>query len=177
MKTLEYIRFADPPVWQATLANSFPLWLLSFALLPSASLFSEMPVGIFFLLFIAVIIFLVWLRWFTPELILYTFFPIIPVFLFDEMSARYETYFILLCALILTLGIFVYQFSLHRGNLGLAWLILLVVFIGTWMLASHANQNYWQMVGEFGYGCAPDMPDCAPLPDNATPWWIVFFRF
>ena len=176
MKTIEYIRWADPPVWQATLANSLPLWLLSFALLPSPPLFSEMPAGIFFVLFIAVIILLLWLRWFTPELILYTFFPIIPVFLFDEMSARYETYFILFCALILTLGIFGYHLNLHKGTLGLAWLILLVVFIGTWMLASHANQNYWQMVAELGYGCAPDMPDCAPLPDNATPWWVLFFR-
>jgi hypothetical protein len=155
MKTIAYIRWADPPVWQATLANSLPLWLLSFALLPDPS-FPEMPAGIFFALFMAVIAFLLWLRWFTPELILYTFFPIIPVFLFDEMSAGYETYFILLCALILTLGIFGYQLSLHKGTLGLAWLILLVIFIGTWMLASHAVQNYWQMVSNLGYGCAPD---------------------
>ncbi len=35
MKTIEYIRWTDPPVWQATLANSLPLWMLSFALLPS----------------------------------------------------------------------------------------------------------------------------------------------
>jgi len=177
MKTMAYIRWADPPVWQATLANSLPLWMLSFALLPYPPLFSEMPAGIFFVIFIAVIILLLWLRWFTPELILYTFWSIIPVFIFDEMSARYETYFILLCVLILTLGIFGYQLSLHKGTLGAAWLILLVFFIGTWMLALHANQNYWQMVGELGYGCATGMPDCILMPDNATPGWILFFRF
>ena len=100
----------------------------------------------------------------------------VAVGIFEEVSARYETPFILLCALTLTIGIFGYQLSLHKNFLGLGWLILLVAVVEMWMLASHANQNYWEMVSAFGYGCAPNMPDCATMPDNATPWWVLFFR-
>lgn len=156
MKTLEYIRWADPPLWKATFANILPLWLLSLMFLPSP--ISGKLAGILFMLTIAVIIFLLWIRWFTPELILYSLFPIIPIMIFEEVPASYKIPFILFCALLLSIGIFGYQLSFHKGFVGLAWLILLVVFIGTWILASHANQNYWQMT------------------DNATPWWILFFR-
>jgi hypothetical protein len=131
----------------------------------------------FFLLSIAVMILLLWIRWFTFDLIFYSFFPIIPIFIFEEISPSYKTPFILLCTLLLTIGIVGYRFSLHKYTLGLGWLILLVVFIGTWMLASNANQNYRQMVGDLGYGCDPYKSGCpAPLPAKATPWWVLFFR-
>ena len=175
MKTIAYLRWADPPVWQATLANSLPIWLLALVINPGLP-FPAWIAGMLFLLAVAMIMLLLWLGWLTPELILYSLLSVIPMFFFEDMSARYETYFILLCALTLTIGIFGYQLSLHKDILGLGWLILLVAFVGTWMLASHANQNYWQMVSTLGYVCAPDMPGCAPLPDNMTPWWILFFH-
>ena len=124
---------------------------------------------------IALIILLLWLRWFTPELILVTFFPIIPIFLFDEMSARYEIAFMLLCTLVLSIGVFAYRLSLHKDYIGLGWLILLGVFIGTWMLASHANQNYWQIFSDLGYTCGPDWQPCTSLTGNETPPWVLFF--
>lgn len=175
MKTIAYLRWADPPLWKATLANLLPLWLLCLAIFPP-SIFEKLT-GIFFALSIVVIILLLWFRWFTPELIFYSFFPIIAFFIFEEISPSYKTPFILFCTLLLSIGIFGYRLSLHKYSVGLAWLILFVVFIGTWMLASNANQNYRQMVGDLGYGCDPYMCCCpAPLPANATPWWVLFFR-
>ena len=54
--------------------------------------------------------------------------------------------FILLCALSLTTGIVGYQRSLNKDFLTLGWLILVLIVIATWVVASHADQNYWQMV-------------------------------
>ena len=178
MKTIEYVRWADPPLWKATLANLLPLWLLSFVF--TAEGFPPPPISIelaatAFVLAIAVSLVLLWLRWLTPELLLYSFFPLILLFLFDEISTSYKTPFILLCALLLTTGIVGYQLSLYKDSVGLGWLILLVVAIAIWMLASHAVQNYWQMVGDLGYGCIPDTQGCAPLTGKETPWWVLFF--
>jgi hypothetical protein len=173
VKTMAYIRWADPPLWRATLADLIPLWLLSFIFLPHPV--SWKMAGISFVLYIVAIILLLWIRWFTPELILYTFFPILPIWIFDEMSASYEIAFVLLCTLVLSIGIFAYRLSLHKDYIGLGWLILLVVFIGTWMLASHANQNYWQMFSDLGYTCGPDWQPCTSLTGNETPPWVLFF--
>jgi hypothetical protein len=176
MKTIAYIRRADPPVWQATLANSLPLWLLSSLLLPSLP-FSAAIGYLISLTFIALIVFLLWLGWYTPELILYSLCPIILLFLFEEVSPAYKTSFILFCTLLLTAGITGYRFSLHKDVLGWGWLVLVVAFIGTWVLASNADQNYWQMIADLGYGCDPYSPGCpAPVPAHGTPWWVLFFR-
>ena len=169
MKTIAYIRWADPPLWIASLANLFPLWLLSFAFMAGAF-------GLGITAFIISIVVLLWLGWFTPELILYSLFPFASLFIFEEVPVRYEIPFRLLCVLLLTLGIVGYRLSTHKNSLGIGWLILLVVFIGTWMLASNANQNYWQMVVDLGYGCDPRVRGCAPVSANATPWWVLFFR-
>ena len=175
MKTIAYIRWADPPLWMATLADLLPLWLLSLAILPSS--LSAKLAGMLFLLSIAVMILLLWLRWFTFDLIFYSFFPIIPLFIFEEISPGYQTPIILFCMLLLTMGIVGYRVSLHKDVLGLGWLILLFVFIGTWMLASNANRNYWQMIVDLGYGCDPFNSGCPfALPANPTPWWALFFR-
>jgi hypothetical protein len=169
MKAIEYIRWADPPLWRAAFSNLLPLWLLSFGYIVGW-------VGPAFWLAIVAIIILLWVKWFTPELILYSLLPIIILmFLFDEMSPRYEAGFILICTLFLTIGIFGYRISFHKDFLGLGWLILLGVFIGTCALASHANQNYWQLVSNLDYGCPPDIRGCPPLTGNETPWWILFF--
>lgn len=140
VKTIAYIRWADPPLWMVTLANLLPLWFLSFIFLPHPV--SWKLGGIAFVLYIVVFMILLWIRWFTPELILYSFFPIIPIWIFDEMPASYEIAFELICTFLLSIGIFGYRLSLHKDSVGLAWLILLVVFIGTWILASQAVQNY-----------------------------------
>jgi hypothetical protein len=149
MKTIAYIRWADPPFWVETLANLLPLWLIILA-------FTVGSLGIF-LLAIAAMIFLLWLGWFTPELILYSLFPFATLVLFEEMPDPYSIPFLLLCAIILTVGIIGYRLSLHRDWIGFGWLTLVVFFIGTYLLASHANQNYWQMTG------------------NETPWLVLFF--
>lgn len=176
MRTIAYIRRADPPFWRATLANLLPLWLLGLALFP-ASISAEFTTR-FFLLSMTVMILLLWLRWFTPELIFYSFFPIIPLFLFEEISPVYKTPFILFCMLLLSIGIFGYRLSLHKYSVGVAWLILFVVFVGTWILASNAGQNYGQMVLDLGYGCDPFGGGCpAPRPADPIPWWVLFFGF
>lgn len=158
-RTVAYLRWAEPPLWQVTLADSLPLWLLSVIFMDiSIGLFPFGPglEGVPFLIVIAVTTLLLWMGWFTPELILYSLFPIIPTFIFEEIPPDYKLSFFLLCTFILTTGIVGYRLSLHRDSIGLGWLILLGVFIGTWVLASHASQNYWQMA-------------------NATPWWVLFF--
>ena len=176
MKAITYLRWADPPFWMAVPASLLPLWLLGLAILPASM--SAGLTGRFFLLSMAAMILLLWLRWFTFDLIFYSFFPIISIFIFgDEISPTYLTPFILFCTLLLTIGIAGYRLSLHKYSVGLAWLILLVVFIATWMLAENATQNYWQMVTDLGYGCDPYMPACpAPVPANGTPWWTLFLR-
>jgi len=175
MKTIAYIRWADPPLWMSTLACSLPLWLFFFLINPAMP--GPLWVGwAVFYLAVAVIILLLWLRWLTPEIILYSFFPIIPGFLFDEMFVSYESSFYLICALLLTIGIFGYRLSLQKDAIGLGWLALLVVFFGTWILASHANQHYWQMVTNLGYTCAPGSEGCPPLAGNTTPPWLLFFK-
>lgn len=116
------------------------------------------------------------MRWLTPDLLLYSLFPFILLFSFDEISTSYKTPFILLCVLILTTGIVGYQFSLNKNSVGLGWLILLLVFIATWVFASHANQNYWQMVNDLGYvECMPDFQGCTPLTGKEPPWWVLFW--
>lgn len=67
MKTIAYLRWADPPLWMATLANLLPLLLLCLAIFPP-SIFEKLT-GRLFALSVVVIILLLWFRWFTPELI------------------------------------------------------------------------------------------------------------
>jgi len=157
--TIAYLRWAEPPLWKVTLADFLPLWLFSFTLMGiSIGPFQIGPrlAGAAFLLAVAATILLLWMGWFTPELVLYSLFLIIPTFIFEEVSPAYKLSFFLLFTLVLTVGIAGYRLGLHNDSIGMGWLILLAVFIGTWMLASHADQNYWQMA-------------------NATPWWILFF--
>lgn len=179
MNTLEYVRWADPPFWKAAFANLLPLWLLSLAI--SVEGFPKPPVPVevgiaAFVLAILVAIVLLWLRWLTPEVALYSLFPFTVVINFDEISTAYKTPFILLCALILSIGIFGYRYSYSR-SFGRGWLILLTVFIATLFLASNAAHNYWQMTSDLGYvECMPDYTGCAPLTGNETPWWVLFFQ-
>jgi high-affinity Fe2+/Pb2+ permease len=112
----------------------------------------------------------------TPELLLYSLFPLILVFNLDDISARYTIPLLVLCAFFLTVGVAGYRFSLHRDSFGLGLLILVLAAVVTWLFASHGVQNYWQMISELGYQCVPDSPGCASLAANAIPWWILFFH-
>jgi hypothetical protein len=111
----------------------------------------------------------------TFEILLYCLFPFLLMVPLDETSMAYRITLILSCTVFLSIGIVGYHISLNRDKIGLAWLILLLVFIGTWFFASHANQNYWQMAGDLGYN-ACDNDGCVPLTPTGTSWWILFFR-
>ena len=104
--------------------------------------------------------------------VLVSFFPLLLLPVFDEISTAYKTPFILLCALVLTAGILLYQRS---RALRWRWLILLAAAGLTWLLAWHATLNYWQMVADLGYErCLPDASGCAPLAGRGRPWWALF---
>jgi hypothetical protein len=94
--------------------------------------------------------------------------------MFEEISTTYKSPFILLCALILSIGII----GAKRSNsVTVRWLLLLLLAVITWVLASHAAQSYWRMVDGLGFPfeCMPDTQNC-PLPGNLSPWWVLIFR-
>jgi hypothetical protein len=177
MEIMEKIRWADEDSWMATIAYLLPLWLLSFAIMREG--FPQPPISLelavtAFVLAIAVSIILLWKWWLTFDLLLYTLFPFILLFTFDEISTSYKSPFILLCVLTLSIGIVGAQRS---SSVTLRWLILFLVAIATWVLASHAARNYWHMVSDLGYGeCFPDAQGCPPLTGKETPWWVLFLK-
>lgn len=178
MNKFKEIGRAELGSWWAILTSPLPLWLFSITVTVEG--FPKPPISLglaITALALAILIsaILLWKGWLTPELILYNLFPFIILVAFDEISTRYKTPFILLCALILTVGIIGYQL-IYRRSIKLGWLILVVVFAGTWLLAANAAQNYWQMVSDLGYvECMPDYTGCAPLTGDETPWWVLFF--
>ena len=177
--TIRKMWWVDVGSWQATLASLLPLWLLILAILPEGRprlpIPDQVPV-VAFVLSIAICIFLLWKGWMTVELALYSFlFPFILVFAHDEMSSAFKTPLFLLSALFLTIGIVGYHYCLHRDAVGAAWLLLLFVFIATWIFNLHVDQNYWQMAGELGYN-ACDSYGCVPLAPKGTSLWTIFFR-
>ena len=177
MEAIKKLQWAEADSWLATLASLLPLWLLSFAIMaegfPQPPLSSGLAVTAF-LLAIGISLLLLWKGWLAPDLLLYTFFPFLLLYLFDEISTSYKTPFILLCALTLSAGMVAAQRS---SSITVRWLVLLLAAIATWMLASHAVQSYWQMVSDLGYvECMPDFQGCAPLTGTETPWWVLFFK-
>ena len=177
MEAIKKVQWAEDDSWLVSAANLLPLWLLSLAItaegFPRPPLSPELAVTAF-LLAIGVSLVLLWKGWLAPDLLLYTFFPFLLLSLFDEISTSYKTPFILLCALSLSVGMIGAQRS---RSLNVRWLILLLAAIATWMLASQAEQNYWQMVSDLGYvECMPDFQGCAPLTGTETPWWVLFFK-
>lgn len=176
MKTLEEIWRADQDSWLVTLINLLPLWLLSLATMREG--FPQPPISLelavtAFILAIAVSILLLWRGWLAFDLLLYTFFPLVLLFIFDEIDTSYKSLFILLCALILSIDFVGAQRS---GSFAVRSLILFLVAIVTWVLAAHAARNYWQMVGDLGYGeCFPGTQGCPPLTGKETPWWAFIF--
>jgi hypothetical protein len=156
MKTMQKIEWEELGSWKATLASLLPLWLFFFAFTNISDSSLEILEIIAFYLILPVCIVSLLKGWMTFELLLYSFFPIPIMFLFDEMDWSYRISILLFCTLILTVGIVGYQRSLNKDSVTLAWLILLLTAIATWIFASHAVQNYWQM-------------------GNETPWWVILF--
>lgn len=112
----------DQRSWGTILASLLPLWLLSLVIMvvgfPRPPISGEAAIASF-VVAIAVSVVLLWNRWMTIELVLYSLFPFLLLSTFDEISTTYKTPFIMLCALILTVGVVVYQSSrlprLSRG--------------------------------------------------------------
>ena len=156
MKTMPKIEWEELGSWRATLASLLPLWLFFFALTNiSGSIFEILEIITLYLIIPVCIVSLL-KGWMTFDLLLYSFFPIPIMFLFDEIEWSYRIYILLFCTLILTVGIVGYQRSLNKDSVTLAWLSLLLAAVATWIIASHAVQNYWQM-------------------GNETPWRVLFF--
>ena len=165
--------------WLATLVSLLPLWLWSLATtlegFPRPPISLEVVAIASFWLAIPVCIVLLWKSWLTFDILLVSLTPFVFLYLFDEISTNYKTPFILLSALILSIGLVLAQ---RRGSLTVRWLILLFVTVAVLVLSSNAAQSYWQMAGELGYvNCFPDAFGCPPIPGDATPWWILFFKF
>lgn len=176
MVTTQRIDWSTPSPWLKTAATLLPLWLVALAVMGEG--FPEPPVsieaaGVFFLLAVGLSILLLWQRWMTVELLLYTFLPLAFMFAFDEISTAYKTPFILLCTLILTVGLIGYQHSTTTWWRVFSLVAAAVVCLA---LAWHAMSNYWQVVAALNYGdCFPDAADCGQLAGHAPPWWALFF--
>ena len=179
MEAIKKIRWFSEDSWLATFASLLPLWLWSLATtlegFPRPPIALEMVAIASFWLAIPVSIALLWKRWLPPDVLFVSIIPFVLVINFDEISTRYKTPFILLCALILSIGMIVAQ---RNGSLTVRWLLLLFVAVAVLVLSSNAAQNYWHMAGELGpfeFGCFPDAYGCPPLTGNETPWWVLFF--
>ena len=180
MEAIKKLRWVTADSWLAILASLLPLWLWSFAITlegfprPPTSL--EMAAITSFWFAIPVSIVLLWKQWLPPDVLLVSLIPFVFVFKFDEISTRYKTPFILLCALILSIGIIGAQRS---RSVTVRWSILLFAAVAVLVFSSNAAQNYWHMaegLGHFDFGCFPDAYGCPPLTGNETPWWVLFFR-
>ena len=179
MESIKKLQWFPEDSWLAILASLLPLWLWSLAVTVEGFPKPPIPVEVgiaFFWLAIAISIVLLWKRWLPPDVLLVSLIPFVFVFNFDEISTRYKTPFILLGALILSIGMIIAQRS---GSLTVRWLLLLFVTVAVFVLSSNAARNYWQMAGELGpfeFGCFPDAYGCPPLTGNETPWWVLFFQ-
>jgi formate hydrogenlyase subunit 3/multisubunit Na+/H+ antiporter MnhD subunit len=177
MENVKETQWADPASWIMTLGGLLPLWLLSLSIMaegfPRPPISREVAVSSFVTAIIVSIV-LMWKRWMTIELLLYSLFPFLLLSTFDEISTTYKTPFIILCTLILTAGVVGYQ-RIRSSRLR-RWPILLVVAVITWFAALHATDSFWGMASDLGYEqCFPDAHGCAPLTGQETPWWILFF--
>lgn len=160
----------------ASLVSLLPLWLVSLAVttegFPRPPISPPLAIGA--LVSAVVISFAALLKgWMTVELLLVSFFPLMLLPIFDEISTAYKTPFILLCALVMTAGILLYRRSCPGPW---RWLILLAATGATWLLAQHLALNYWQMAADLDYvHCLPDAAGCPPLAGRGIVWWRLVF--
>jgi hypothetical protein len=154
-----------------------PLWLVSIAILVEG--FPRPPVSgaaaiAAFIGAVLLSVVALWKRWMSIALAFVSFFPLYLMGVFDEITTAYKTPFILVCAVLLTVGAVVALRLSSRPML--AALSLIVTLSIVVLLASHATAGFWRMTDALGYyRCFPDAPGCAPLPAQATPWWVLFF--
>ena len=177
METMKKIQWKPEDSRIATLVSLLPLWLLSLIILAIVLPQPPIPEGLAVsavLLILAVSIALLWKGWLDIDIFLYSLFPFILFFFFGEVYLTYRIPFIVLCVLLLSVGIFLAQYTSKAGDsLTTRWLILFFVAAITWVIASHAAQNYWHMLGDLGYGappleCMPNTTDC-PLIGKVIP--------
>ena len=175
MENTRGIYSAQVSSWGITLVGLLPLWLLSVAIMAEG--FPRPPISVyvgFTLLGSAITLSLVllWQRRMEPALVLYSFIPFILLFIFDEIVTSYKTPFIVLCAIIFSIGALAYQ---RNRSSQLRWLFLLAGAGLALLAASHAAHSYFSLNVE-ACSLAP-YPDCFPssVPDH--PWWAVFFGF
>jgi hypothetical protein len=175
MEKTDEIRLADRSPWITTLVSLTPLWLLSVALMAEGFPHPPIPIGLAFASFVCAItanVVLLWKRWMAIELVLYSLIPFVLLFTFDEISTTYKTLYIILVATILSAGILGFQRS---RSVRLRWLFLLVAAGLTWIWASNASANYWELVNKLGNaGC---YPACLPPLELGHFWRTIFFGF
>ncbi|MHB1132678.1 MAG: hypothetical protein ACYC4L_09865 [Chloroflexota bacterium] len=164
--------------WAAILPSLLPLWLLSLAItvegFPSPPITLEVALGALAGA-VAIGLLLLWRRLTTGALLFYSLMPLTLMAVFDDISTAYKTPFILVCALVLTVGAVIYQRNHARRWVGPVLPLFAVLVL---VLASHVTTGYWQMVGALDFGqCFPDAPGCAPLTGGATPWWALIFTW
>lgn len=169
----------EPDFWSGTITSLAPLWLVSFAIMiegfPPPPFPPQLAILSFFLAIAGGLVFF-WKGWIPIELLPYGFLPLGLLYVFDEISTTYKTPFIVLCALLLSVGIAVFQSNVSTRVVRL--LILVAVALGTFALAQHAQSNFWQMASDLGYvRCMPDLTGCAPLTGQEPSPWVLFFRY
>ncbi len=166
-------------IWATPLVSMSILWLLSFAIMKEGFPSLPIPTGLAFSsFFVAILISLIalWKSWAPVEMLAFSFFPLLLLPVFDEITTAYKTSFIILCAMIMTIGLVLYQrLALPRLVGGI---ILLGIVILTWLLAHHAAANFWHMSSELGvHECFLDAVGCPQLTGEETPWWVLFFWY
>ncbi len=117
--------------------------------------------------------FLLWKRWMSVELAVFSLFPLVLFVGFDEITTAYKTPFIFVSTLVLVVGALIYQ-RWHNER-AWNWLILIATLVVASFLAAHAAAAFWDMVGAMHIGeCFLDQVGCPSLTGTETPWWILF---
>lgn len=163
-----------PRSWSVSAASLLPLWLLALAV--SAEGFPPAPISVqaamgLFLAAVAIAMLLLWKKWIGPAVVLSYNIPFAFLYLLDEISTVYKTPFILVCTLIVSVGILLYQRS---GRLTRGWALLAAAALVSLAVAAHSAGNFWQMTDRLGYyQCFPDALGCPPLAGRGDPWWLL----
>jgi hypothetical protein len=183
MESMKNIQWMPQNSWIAAIVSLLPLWLLSLIILAIMLLQPPIAEGLAIsavLLVLSVSVALLWKGWLEIDLFLYSLFPFLLFFFFGEVYPAYRFPFIGVCVILLSAGMIAAQLAGNaRDSLTIRWLILFLVAVTTLVIASHAAQNYWQLLGDLGYGappleCMPNTTDC-PLIGNVPSWWVLFF--
>lgn len=173
MVTLTRARPAPQLTFPMAALAHVPLWLVAVA--ASFEGFPKPPVSVeaaLACLLAAVLIVAValWRRWITIEHAVYSFFPLVLVGVFDEITTVYKTPFIFSSVAIAFLGGLIHQrLQEHRAT---AWVVLVVAGIAAYVFAYHASFNFWNMTSALGvHQCFLDYSGCPALTGHETPWW------